>query len=192
MTESEIKHNTELKDHIAAALAPFLMTEIEYQVRKCQARLSMLQNILPNRYGGLRMTDSSLKIAVPFENPLHAGLTRWCARGTEPVYLWAASSAEDAWVVEHGDKLSQVSLERLAGMLFGVSAGYLSLLEDGEVKDKVLEIVEDFVPILAQQQRKSFMTELLDHLCWRCGEVLPKWGPCPSCGTSRREHGGLD
>lgn len=64
------------------------------------------------------------------------------------------------------------------------------LITSGEIQDKILEIVNDFMPSLSTEQRKSFMEELLDHLCWKCGDELPKFGRCPSCNSSREEHGG--
>lgn len=53
----------------------------------------------------------------------------------------------------------------------------------GETKDEVIDVVR-VVERLPADQRALFMAELLDHLCWRCGETLPKYDPC-ACGAER-------
>lgn len=93
-------------------------------------------------------------------------------------------------LLEARSKLAQHILSGgLDDHVFMMVSGELPLSEDmaGETKDVVLDVMK-YVSRLTGNQRKAFMEEFLDHVCWRCGTELPKYGPCESCNALRPDE----
>lgn len=54
----------------------------------------------------------------------------------------------------------------------------------GRQKDKILGLVDYLRDKLSSEERKEWMGELLDHVCWHCGAELGKaMRACEACGA---------